>query len=115
MNNIKSDSDVTSPGFFANAWKKDVNRIDYITGNLNENRELRKKLGKYDLVVANILADIIIPLSAVVRDCMSLNGIFISSGIINTKEKDVVSALEKNGFRIAGIARMGDWVSIVAV
>ncbi len=115
VNRIKSDSDVTSPGFFANAWKKNPDRIDFFTGDMTSDEALRKKLGKYDLVVANILADIIIPLSKVVRENMKSDAVFISSGIINTKEAEVVAALEKNGFRIAGIARMGDWVSIVAL
>ncbi|MBP5185032.1 MAG: 50S ribosomal protein L11 methyltransferase [Lachnospiraceae bacterium] len=115
LNGIKSDSDVTSPGFFENAWKKSENRIDYLTGNILGSAQFRDKLGKYDLVVANILADVIIPLSEVVRDCMNKDGVFISSGIINTKEDEVRAALEKNGFRIACIARMGDWVSIVAM
>ncbi len=115
LNGIKSDSDVTSPGFFTNAWRKSENRIDYITGNILEDAALRGKLGKYDMVVANILADVIIPLSGVVRECLRENGVFISSGIINTKEDDVRESLVKNGFKIAGIARMGDWVSFIAI
>lgn len=72
------------------------------------------EIGQYDIVVANILADVIIPLSAVIRPFMKENGVFITSGIINTKEKAVKAALLENGFQIEGVQHMGEWVSIVA-
>lgn len=68
----------------------------------------------YDVVVANILADVIMPLSGVVRQFMKPGGVFISSGIIDTKEDEVKEALMNNGFEIADISHMGEWVSIVA-
>lgn len=68
----------------------------------------------YDIVVANILADVIIPLSRVVRQFMKPGGVFISSGIIDMKEEEVKEALMNNGFEIIDISRMGEWVSIVA-
>lgn len=70
--------------------------------------------GKYDIVVANILADVIIPLSGVVRRFMKAEGVFISSGIINTKEDEVRKALVDNGFEIVDVKHMGEWVSFVA-
>lgn len=70
--------------------------------------------GKYDIVVANILADVIIPLSDVVRRFMKDDGVFISSGIINTKEDEVRKALLDNGFEIVDVEHMGEWVSFVA-
>ena len=70
--------------------------------------------GKYDIVVANILADVIIPLSGVVRRFMKDDGVFISSGIINTKEDEVRKALLDNGFEIVDVEHMGEWVSFVA-
>lgn len=70
--------------------------------------------GKYDIVVANILADVIIPLSGVVRRFMKDDGVFISSGIINTKEDEVRNALLDNGFEIVDVEHMGEWVSFVA-
>lgn len=72
------------------------------------------EIGQYDIVVANILADVIIPLSAVIRPFMKENGVFITSGIINTKEEAVKSALLENGFEIEDVQHMGEWVSIVA-
>ena len=68
---------------------------------------------KYNIVVANILADVIIPLSGVVRDYLEDDGIFITSGIIDTREKDVTAALTDNGFEILDIVHMNEWVSIV--
>ena len=67
----------------------------------------------YDIVVANILADVIMPLSAVVRPYMKKDGLFITSGIIDTKEEEVKTELLKNGFEIIDIIHMGEWVSIV--
>ncbi|MGN0506590.1 MAG: 50S ribosomal protein L11 methyltransferase [Lachnospiraceae bacterium] len=68
----------------------------------------------YDIVVANILADVIIPLSAIAGAFLKPCGLFISSGIINTKADDVKKALLANDFEIAEQTQMGDWVSFVA-
>ena len=72
------------------------------------------EVGKYDIVVANILADVIIPLSAVIRPFMKENGVFITSGIIDTKENAVKESLIKNGFEIVNTEHMGEWAAIVA-
>jgi ribosomal protein L11 methyltransferase len=88
----------------------------FLTGNIIEDEEIRGKIGqrRYDIVVANILADVIIPLSDVIGENLIPGGIFISSGIINTKEQAVREALLKNQFEILEVSRMGDWVSFVA-
>ncbi len=85
-------------------------------GNIIEDKELQDKVGyeKYDIVVANILADVIIPLSGEIRQHMKPNGLFISSGIIDMKKEEVEEALLKNGFEIVEVNEMGDWVSFVA-
>ncbi|MFW5646899.1 MAG: 50S ribosomal protein L11 methyltransferase [Acetivibrio ethanolgignens] len=87
------------------------------SGNIIEDKELQEKVGfeKYDIVVANILADVIIPLSGEIRQHMKKDGLFISSGIIDMKKEEVEAALLKNGFQIVEINTMGDWVSFVAV
>ncbi|MDD6072195.1 MAG: 50S ribosomal protein L11 methyltransferase [Clostridiales bacterium] len=72
------------------------------------------KIGRYDIVVANILADVIIPLSGVIRPFMKKDAVFITSGIIDMKEEAVKEALIQNGFKIIDISYMGEWVSIVA-
>lgn len=70
--------------------------------------------GDYDVVVANILAPVIIPLSDIVSRFMKSGAYFISSGIINTAEEDVRAALLKNDFEIVEVNRMKDWVSFTA-
>lgn len=72
------------------------------------------RVGPYDIIVANILADVIIPLSEVVRPFMKQEGVFITSGIINTKAKQVEEVLIKNRFEIVDVSYMGEWVAIVA-
>ncbi len=69
---------------------------------------------EYDVVVANILADVIIPLSAKIAPFMKQDGVFISSGIINMKEDAVREALLSNGFEIIETTYMKDWVSFTA-
>lgn len=69
---------------------------------------------KYDIVVANILADVIIPLSGVIKPFLKEDGYFITSGIIDMKEEAVKEALLSNGFKIIDVVRMNDWVSIIA-
>ncbi len=116
INGLSAHSDRTEPERYIKDWNRDGKELDFITGNLIESRELREKAGleKYDLVVANILADIIIPLSGVIGDCMKQDGIFICSGIIREKENSVLAALCANGFRVTEVTRMGDWVSVVS-
>lgn len=69
---------------------------------------------KYDIVVANILADVIIPLSGVIKPFLKEDGYFITSGIIDMKEEAVKEALLSNGFKIIDVVHMNDWVSIIA-
>ena len=69
---------------------------------------------EYDIVVANILADVIIPMSGVIKPYLKVDGIFITSGISDTREEDVVNAMIENDLEIMDILRMNEWVSIVA-
>ena len=68
-------------------------------------------MGQYDMVVANILADVIIPLSKVLREHMKPGALFVSSGIIDMKEEAVRQALLENGFEIVEVTYSGEWVS----
>lgn len=68
----------------------------------------------YDIVVANILADVIVPLAGIVGSFLKPDGIFISSGIIYTKAEEVKEALLANQFEIMEQTKMGDWVSYTA-
>ncbi|MCM1246387.1 MAG: 50S ribosomal protein L11 methyltransferase, partial [Roseburia sp.] len=79
-----------------------------------ENKTLREKLGNgYDLVVANILADVIIPLSGVIRPYMKEDALFISSGIIDTKADEVEKALTEHHFHILRKETLGEWVCFI--
>ena len=92
-------------------------RIDFALGNMLEEKsynELLKDERKYDIVVANILADVIIPLSAKVHPFLKENGIFITSGIIDTMEEETKKALTENGFEIIETYEMNDWRAIVS-
>lgn len=92
-------------------------KVCFLSGNVISDAAFREKVGKekYDIVVANILADIIMPLSDVVREHMKKGAYFISSGILAAREAEVKERLQQNGFEIAETLYMGDWVSIVAV
>ncbi len=96
----------------------DISRCTAYAGNIIGDKEIQDKVGYdcYDVIVANILADVIIPLSQVVSPHLKKGGIFISSGIINTKEEAVVKAIESvPELRIVSITHQKDWVSIAAV
>ena len=69
---------------------------------------------KYDIVVANILADVLIPLTPVILHQMKSGGIYITSGIIDEKEKDVVEAVKAAGLEIVEVTHQNDWVSVTA-
>ena len=87
----------------------------FFHGNLIDDISLQKKVGgDYDIVVANILADIIIPLTPVIPGCLKKGGIYITSGIINFKEEAVKQAVQEAGLEILEISRQGEWVSITA-
>jgi ribosomal protein L11 methyltransferase len=93
-----------------------VHDLYFMTGNIIEDEDIKGNIGneRYDIIVANILADVIIPLSDAIGQTLKPDGIFISSGIINTKEDAVREALLRNHFTILEVSRMGDWVSFVA-
>ncbi|HAB61955.1 MAG TPA: 50S ribosomal protein L11 methyltransferase [Lachnospiraceae bacterium] len=85
-------------------------------GNIIDDQTLQEEVGmeKYDIVVANILADVIIPLSAEIGKHLKKDGLYITSGIINMKRDEVKEAIEKNGFTIVEENEMREWVSFVA-
>ncbi|MCI9137708.1 MAG: 50S ribosomal protein L11 methyltransferase, partial [Lachnospiraceae bacterium] len=84
-------------------------------GNLIDDVRLQEEIGgDYDIVVANILADIIIPLTPVIPDKMKQGGIYITSGIIDFKEEAVKEAVLEAGLTILEINHQGEWVSITA-
>ena len=71
--------------------------------------------GCYDVVVANILADVIILLVDEIPVHLKQGGLFITSGIINMKEQAVLDAFAKNpAFEVLEVTRQGEWVSVTA-
>ncbi len=98
----------------------EVNRLPqkksrFYHGNLIDDLNLQEQVGQgYDIVVANILADVIIPLSPVAAGCLKQGGIYITSGIIDFKEAAVRAAIEAAGLTILETEYKGEWVSITA-
>ncbi len=85
-------------------------RIRILAGNLLEDASLRKSFGSgFDIVLANIVSDVIIPLSAYVRNWIAPNGVYISSGIIDGRQHEVQAAIEKAGFRITAHRTEEEW------
>ena len=70
--------------------------------------------GKYHMVVANILAEVLLPLTPVVVQHMKKGGIYITSGIIEEKEAAVVNAIKSAGLHVLEVTRQGEWVSVTA-
>lgn len=86
-----------------------------IIGNLIDDENVQKEVGDgYDIVVANILAEVLIPLLPAGIKCLKPRGIYIMSGIIDDKEKDVVRACEENGLKVLEVNRQGEWVNVTA-
>lgn len=99
----------------------EVNHLDqklgtFYVGNLIDDTELQKKTGteEFDIVVANILADVIIPMAPVIPASLKKGGYFITSGIIDFKENAVKEAIEKAGLEVVEINHQGEWVNITA-
>lgn len=87
-----------------------------LTGNLITEKEVQDQIGYecYDIVVANILADVLVALTPVVVDCLKPGGIYITSGIIDEKEGVVAEAVRKAGMEVIETTYQGEWVSITA-
>jgi len=96
-------------GIPAQKWK-------LLIGNILTQQDIRDALGYgcYDIVVANILADVLIPLSPVVMPHLKKGGIYIVSGIIDEKEEAVATAVEEAGFTLLERTYQGEWVGLTA-
>lgn len=99
----------------------EVNHLDpslgtFYVGNLIDDEKLQETVGTetYDIVVANILADVIIPMAPVIPARMKKGGYFITSGIIDFKENEVKEAIEKAGLTVVEVNHQGEWVNITA-
>lgn len=85
-------------------------RFKVYAGNILSDASLRRMLGSgYDAVLANIVSDVIIPLSALVREFMKPGAVFITSGIIDGRQDEVRAALEGNGFEVVEHRNEEEW------
>lgn len=85
-------------------------KIEFICGDLAE-----KVTGEFDLIVANIVADVIIRLTKDIKTFLKKGGVFVASGIIDSREEEVVNAVKACGLSITEIARDKGWVALTAV
>ena len=85
-------------------------------GNIIDDKEVQDRVGyeKYDIVAANILADVLVPLTPVIVQQMKKGAYYITSGILDVKEKVVTEAVEKAGLTLVEVTRQGEWVSVTA-
>lgn len=91
-------------------------KFDMMIGNIITDKAVQDKVGynKYDIVVANILADVLIPLTPVIVNQLKTGGIYITSGIIDNKEQTVVDAVKAAGLEVLEVTYQGEWVSVTA-
>ena len=91
-------------------------QYDVMIGNLIDDKAVQDQVGyeKYDIVAANILADVLVPLTPVIVHQMKKGGIYITSGIIDEKETVVVEAVKAAGLEVMEVNHQGEWVSVTA-
>lgn len=103
------------------AENKEANQIvdetfDMVIGNIIDDKEIQDQAGyeKYDIVTANILADVLIPLTPVIVNQMKKGAYYITSGILDVKEEVVVEAVKSAGLTVVEVTHQGEWVSVTA-
>lgn len=91
-------------------------KFEMMIGNIISDKEIQDRVGygKYDIVVANILAEVLVPLTPVIVNQLKPGGIYITSGIINGKERLVQKAAEDAGMEIVEVTQQGEWMSVTA-
>jgi ribosomal protein L11 methyltransferase len=103
------------------AENKEANGIedasfDMMIGNIIDDKEVQDAAGyeKYDIVTANILADVLVPLTPVIVHQMKKGAFYITSGILDVKEEVVVEAVKAAGLTLVEVTHQGEWVSVTA-
>lgn len=91
-------------------------QFEMMIGNIITDKEVQDKVGYecYDIVVANILADVLVLLTPVIVNQLKKGGIYITSGIIDDKEETVVEAVKAAGLTVLEVTYQGEWVSVTA-
>ena len=90
--------------------------MDVMIGNIIDDKAVQDQVGyeKYDIVTANILADVLIPLTPVICHQMKPGALYITSGILDVKEDVVVKAVKDAGLEVLEVTHQGEWVSVTA-
>ena len=90
--------------------------FDMMIGNIIDDKTVQDTVGyeKYDIVTANILADVLVPLTPVIVHQMKPGGLYITSGILDVKEEVVKEAVTAAGLEIVEVTHQGEWVSVTA-
>jgi len=90
--------------------------FDMLIGNIIDDKEVQDTVGyeKYDIVTANILADVLVPLTPVIVNQMKKGAYYITSGILDVKEEVVVKAGKDAGLQLVEVTHQGEWVSVTA-
>ena len=90
--------------------------FDMLIGNIIDDKEVQDTVGyeKYDIVTANILADVLVPLTPVIVHQMKKGAYYITSGILDVKEEVVKEAVQKAGLTLVEVTRQGEWVCVTA-
>ncbi|MDY5845631.1 MAG: 50S ribosomal protein L11 methyltransferase [Bariatricus sp.] len=106
--------DATHENMQVNGISED--RYEVMIGNIIDDKSVQDKVGygKYDIVAANILADVLVPLTPVIVNQLKTGGIYITSGIIDDKEETVVNAVKAAGLEVLEVNYQGEWVSVTA-
>ena len=106
--------EATSENMEVNGISKEMYEV--MIGNVIDDKDVQDKVGygKYDIVVANILADVLVALTPVIVDQLKDGGIYITSGIIDDKEETVVEAVKAAGLEVLEVTYQGEWVSVTA-
>ena len=91
-------------------------QYEVMIGNIIDDKEVQDKVGydKYDIVEANILADVLVPLTPVILNKLKKGGVYITRGIIDDKEDTVVEAVKAAGLEVLEVTYQGEWVSVTA-
>ncbi len=91
-------------------------QFEMMIGNIITDKTVQDRVGygKYDIVVANILADVLVPLTPVILNHLKPGGVYITSGIIDDKEQTVVEAVKAAGLEVLEVTYQGEWVSVTA-
>ena len=106
--------DATHENMEVNGIRKD--QYEVMIGNIIDDKAVQDAVGyeKYDIVAANILADVLVPLTPVIIHQMKPGAVYITSGIIEDKENVVVEAVKAAGLEVLEVNHQGEWVSVVA-